>query len=260
MYHRRQATEGVQRHSQKFLLRISLKVWSVFMAAPQIASLQPQIKAPFLDGLAPVELQAVLASARECRYQAGTVIASQGTPANSLFLLVKGRARFFVLTPDGHKIVLMWLPVGEIIGGAALQNRPSDYIVSTETVKDSTILAWDRPAIRRLAIRYPRLLDNTLNTAAAFLTFYVATHVALTCHTAQQRLAAILVNLAQGIGRKVSTGVELDVTNEELAEAANVTHFTASRLISHWQRQGALVKTRGKILLHSPAKLFLAAV
>jgi CRP-like cAMP-binding protein len=53
--------------------------------------------------------------------------------------------------------------------------------------------------------------------------------------------------------------VELDVTNEELAQAANVTHFTASRLLNHWQRQGALVKTRGKILLRSPEKLLLSA-
>jgi CRP-like cAMP-binding protein len=229
------------------------------MTGPQVAALRPRVKSPFLDGLALHELDEVLAAARECRFLAGTVLASQGTPANSLFLLVSGRARFFVLTPDGHKIVLMWLPVGEVIGGAALQSRLSDYIVSTETVKDCTILVWDRPTIRRLAISYPRLLDNALDMAAEYLTFYVATHVALTCHTAPQRLAAILVNLAQGIGHKVPKGVELDVTNEELAQAANVTHFTASRLISQWQRQGALVKTRGKILLRSPGKLFLAA-
>lgn len=222
------------------------------MAAPQLAAVQPRIKSPFLDGLAPHEVKDVLACSRECRFLAGTVIASQGTPANSVFLLVKGRARFFILTPDGHKIVLLWLPVGEIIGGAALQCRPSDYIVSTETVKDSTLLIWDRPTIRRLAVRYPQLLENALITASEYLTFYVATHVALTCHTAQERLAAILVNLAQGIGHKVTAGVELDVTNEELAQAANVTHFTASRFISQWQRQGALVKTRGKILLRSP--------
>ena len=230
------------------------------MAAPQLAVKQPRVKAPFLEGLAPLEVETVLAAARECHYQAGTIIASQGTPANSVFLLVRGRARFFILTPDGHKIVLMWLPAGEIIGGAALQCRPSEYIVSTETMKDSTMLVWDRPAIRRLAVRYPRLLDNALVTAAEYLTFYVATHVALTCHTAQQRLAAILANLAQGIGHKVPAGIELDVTNEELAEAANVTHFTASRLISQWQKQGALAKTRGKILLHSPAKLFLSTI
>jgi CRP-like cAMP-binding protein len=229
------------------------------MTGPQLASLRPRVKSPFLDGLAPRELDEILAAARECRFLAGTVLASQGTPANSLFLLVSGRARFFFLTPEGNKIVLMWFPVGEVIGGAALQSVPSDYIVSTETVKDCTLLVWDRPVLRRLAIRYPRLLDNALNMAAEFLVFYLATHVALTCHTAPQRLAAILVNLAQGIGHKVPAGIELDVTNAELAEAANVTHFTASRLISQWQRQGALVKTRGKILLHSPGKLFLSA-
>lgn len=229
------------------------------MTGPQLAALRPQVKSPFLDGLAPRELDEVLAAGRECRFLAGTVLASQGTPANSLLLLVNGRARFFVLTPDGHKIVLMWLPVGEVIGGAALQSVPSDYIVSTETVRDCTILVWDRSVIRRLALSYPRLLDNALGIATEYLTFYVATHVALTCHTAPQRLAAILVNLAQGIGHKVPRGMELDVTNEELAQAANVTHFTASRLISQWQRQGALVKTRGKILLRSPEKLLLAA-
>ena len=179
------------------------------MTGPQLAALRPQVKSPFLDGLAPRELDEVLAAGRECRFLAGTILASQGTPANSLLLLVNGRARFFVLTPDGHKIVLMWLPVGEVIGGAALQSVPSDYIVSTETVRDCTILVWDRSVIRRLAIRYPRLLDNALGIAAEYLTFYVATHVALTCHTAPQRLAAILVNLAQGIGHKVPRGMEL---------------------------------------------------
>ena len=220
---------------------------------------QVRFKSLFFDGLAPHELSHVLSSARECHYRAGTVVTSQGTPANSLYVLARGRARFFFLTPQGHKLVLMWLPVGEIIGGSALQSRPSDYIVSTETVKDSTLMLWDRPTIRRLAVRYPRLLDNALITAAEFLTFYVATHVALTCHTAPQRLAAILLNLAQGVGHKVPRGIELDVTNEELAQAANVTHFTASRLLSHWQRQGALVKSRGKILLLSPKNLLLAA-
>ena len=139
------------------------------MTGPQLAALRPQVKSPFLDGLAPRELDEVLAAGRECRFLAGTVLASQGTPANSLLLLVNGRARFFVLTPDGHKIVLMWLPVGEVIGGAALQSVPSDYIVSTETVRDCTILVWDRSVIRRLALSYPRLLDNALGIAQSTL-------------------------------------------------------------------------------------------
>src|SRR5262249_3775333 len=126
------------------------------MIDPQLASILARTKSPFLEGLAPQELNAILAAARQGRFQAGTVITSRGTPTDRVFLLVTGRARFFVLTPEGGKILLLWLPEGEIFGVAAMQRRPSDYIASTETVKDSTVLMWNRPTIRRLAMRYPR--------------------------------------------------------------------------------------------------------
>lgn len=230
------------------------------MAVLKLAPARTRLKSPFLEGLTPPELDTVLAAARLCQFQAGAVVVSQGTPADSLFVITRGRARFFILTPEGHRIILLWLPEGEVFGVAAMQFYPSDYIVSVETVRDSTMLKWDRPAIRRLVTRYPRLLDNALITATEYLTFYVATHVALTCHSAQQRLAAVLLNLAKGIGRTVPNGVQLDVNNEELAEAANVTPFTASRLISEWHRRGALVKSRGKIVLRTSGKLFFAQV
>jgi CRP-like cAMP-binding protein len=78
----------------------------------------------------------------------------------------------------------------------------------------------------------------------------------LTSNTARQRLVRVLANLASGFGRKVAGGIELDVTNEDLAYAANVTHFTVSRWLSEWSRSGILVKERGKVLLRSPELLF----
>jgi CRP-like cAMP-binding protein len=46
-----------------------------------------------------------------------------------------------------------------------------------------------------------------------------------------------------------SGGIEIDVTNQELAEAANIDPVTISRLISEWQKSGAVRKRRGKLLL-----------
>jgi len=217
------------------------------------------VKSPFLEGLARSELNTILSAARYLRYPAGAVVAMQSTPASSMFLLVKGRARFFILTPQGKKILLLWLPEGEMFGVSAMLSQSLDYIVSTETLRDSILLVWDRPAIRELAIRYPRLVDNALIAAREYLTFCVTAHIAFTSHTAKQRLADILLHLSQGIGRPVPRGIELDVTNEELAQAANVTPFTTSRLISAWQKKGALIKSRGKIVLLSPGKLLLPA-
>jgi CRP-like cAMP-binding protein len=64
------------------------------------------------------------------------------------------------------------------------------------------------------------------------------------------------VCLAETIGNQTSDGFEFDATNEELAAAANVTPFTTSRLLSEWQRNRAVVKRRGKILLRTPEELF----
>lgn len=225
------------------------------MSSLRSFALETEVQPPFLDGLSHHETNTVLAAATTRHFAAGAIISHQDMPAHHFFLLLRGRARFFLITPQGKKLVLLWLPEGEVFGGIALEVQPREYLVSTETVRDSTILVWDRATIRRLANRYPRLMENAFQLAADYLTFYVATHVALTSHTASQRLAGVLVNLARGIGRPVEDAIELDVTNEELAQTANITHFTASRLMSQWQRRGALVKRRGKVLLLAPERL-----
>ena len=68
------------------------------------------------------------------------------------------------------------------------------------------------------------------------------------------------MELAGAIGRKVPDGVELEVTNEDLANAASITPFTASRLLSTWQRDRAVVKRRGKLLLRAPERLLFRLV
>jgi CRP/FNR family transcriptional regulator, nitrogen oxide reductase regulator len=213
------------------------------------------LRSQFLEGLATSARNVILAAATKRRLHVRSVVLHQGDPAERMFLLTKGRARFFFMTPSGRKILLHWLSPGDVFGGATILSSPSQYLVSTETVKDSSVLVWDRTTIRGLVARYPRLLENGLSIASDYFAWYLASHVALTCHSARQRLAQVLASLAEGIGREVPDGIELDVTNEELANAANVTPFTASRLFSSWRLNGMVTKSRGKILLHCPERL-----
>jgi len=209
----------------------------------------------FFDGLTTPELKAVLECARTREYSPGAVVSHEGHPADHCFLLLSGRARFFTLTPVGEKILLFWVAPGEVLGGAAALDRRLDYLVSTETVKKSSFLVWNHTSISALCQRYPRLLSNGLLIAHDYLVLYRALHLSLACHSARQRLATVLVNLATGIGHRVPEGVQLDVNNEELANEAHVTHFTASRLMSEWQRSGMVIKRRGKVLLPAPELL-----
>jgi CRP-like cAMP-binding protein len=212
-----------------------------------------------LRGLEPSEIDVILGAARPRQFSARSLITRQDDPAEQLFLLWRGRARYFYETPNGKKHILIWITPGQIFGGAALALPPSTYLVSTEAVRDSTVLVWDGPAIRDLARRFPRVMMNAYTVGMAYLSWYVGTHAALASQTARERLAHILLAYAPSIGQKISGGIGLDVTNEELADAANITLHTTSRLISEWQKVGAIRKNRGKILLLSGERLFVRA-
>ena len=207
------------------------------------------LESRFLKGLSPIVRQALLSAAVQRRLPAHTILTNQEDPAQHFFLLLSGLARHFFTSYDGYKQLLLWLRPGDIIGGMALLPNRAEYLVSTELLSKSVLAVWERHDIRRLVAEYPILLENSVVIASDYLTWYVASHSALRCRDARHRLSYVLTSLASGLGRKTPEGIELDVTNEELANTAGVSYFTVSRLLSHWQRKGAVSKKRGKLLI-----------
>ena len=214
------------------------------------------LRTRLLEGLSPEERNSILSSALHFRFKENSVPTWQGDPADRMFLLINGSARYFFLTPDGRKVYILWLTPGEIFGGACLVSQPSAFIVSTEVAKGAEVLVWERQTIRTLSQRFPRLMENVLSIACDYLVWNVASHLGLICHSARQRLAHVLVSLASGFGQKRPDGIRIEVTNEQLANTANITLFTASRLLSEWHRKGILSKKRGEIVLRNPEELF----
>jgi len=212
--------------------------------------------AELFRGLTSQEVHSVLGAARLRRYPAKSVIYHQADPAKHVLLLREGRARYFYETGNGEKLILRWLLPGYTFGLGGMLLQMPKYLVGVEAVQDSLVSVWDTRSFRGLARRLPQLVENALFITSYSFGWYIAAHAALCSQSAQERLAQILFEYATKVGRKVPGGIELDATNEELADAANVTHFTASRLISAWARTGLVQKQRGKIMLCSPERLF----
>src|SRR5215471_9527078 len=114
-----------------------------------------KLRSPFLEGLTLPELESVLELAAYRKCEANSVIIDQDDPANHLYLLLTGRARFFFITESGQKIIHLWIAPGEIFGVATFLPPSTGYLVSTEAVRDSAMLAWDRNSMRSLAAKYP---------------------------------------------------------------------------------------------------------
>lgn len=223
-----------------------------------ISAIAHQFGVRLLEGIPSSDRASILSEASWRQHSKTCVETNQGDPANQYYLLIKGTARFFFLTPQGQKVYLIWLKSGDTFGGATLLMKPSPYLVSTEVTKGSRTFVWQRDTIRSIAARFPRLMENGLSIASDYLTWYVATHLCLVAHSASERLAHVLTTLANGIGEKFPDGIHLSITNEQLANTANISIFTASRILSVWQQQNIVTKRRSQIILRSPQQLLPA--
>jgi CRP-like cAMP-binding protein len=212
-------------------------------------------KSRLLKGLTSAQLAQVFADASTRRIAANKVVVHQGDPADHLFLINSGHARYFFITEQGRKLLLFRLLPGDVFGGAAILSERMPYLVGTETVKETQVCVWPRSKLERLAEKHPRLMQNMMRITYDYLGWYAAAHVGLTCDSAAQRFAEVLLTLAHTVGQRKANGIEIEATNEELASAAAVTRFTASRLMSQWQRAGIVVKRWRRLVILSPERL-----
>jgi CRP-like cAMP-binding protein len=116
---------------------------------------------------------------------------------------------------------------------------------------------WDRPTIHRLAAQYPVIWQNAFEMLILGVGPFIEFYGSQLYDSAPQRLARVLLHVAEALGRRNANGIEVSIRNEDLAHAANVTLFTASRLLNQWQRKKLIVKTRRKIVLRCPECLLL---
>jgi CRP-like cAMP-binding protein len=221
------------------------------MKTASAAALPPGFRSTFFEGLTAPESKAVLAAARQETISPRQLLQREGEPATRLWLLVTGRAAAYRLAHDGGKLFLRWGLPGDPFGLATIVRAPARYLVTVEAVQEGSLLAWDLPSCRALVLRCPSLSKAVNSVVSNYLDGLIDALSARSFQTAEQRLARMLVVSARQLGRTGREGIELDLTNEQLAVTAQVSLFTATRKLSKWQDLGILKKHRGKIVLRS---------
>jgi CRP-like cAMP-binding protein len=211
----------------------------------------------FLTNLEQPATRAILAAAQIRRISAKHNITSGGHRATHLFLVQSGQVQYYHLTKQGESVLLAWLVPGGVIGLVTLLKSPSTYMATAEATSDCELLAWDHSVIRKLASRHPLLMENGLHIGLDYLRSYIQRHIGLVTKTAEERLAETLIRLGDESGEVRPDGIEIYATNDQLGGLADISPFTASRVLRKWVRGGILSKKRGRVLLHAPEALMI---
>jgi CRP-like cAMP-binding protein len=102
---------------------------------------------PFFAGLDDGFTNLMVSCASNVRFKEGTYMLREGDPANTFYLIRKGRVAVEVLAPQHKPIIVSTLGVGEILGWSWLL-PPFQWKFSARAVDDIRAIALDGKCLR----------------------------------------------------------------------------------------------------------------
>jgi CRP-like cAMP-binding protein len=224
---------------------------------PHPHSRTPDPPNQLLAGIALDAQRFILAESQRRIFRPAQVLCQSGEPATQLFVLRKGRVQYSRLATTGQQVALGILAPGDVFGLGSLVAIKLGYLGTGEALEAGEAYVWDRDVILRLAEEHPQITTNALGITLRYVAAFVERHERLVAGTAGQRLAGALTNLGARTGTPSRHGIEVRVKNDQLASLADVSPFTASRLLRSLARSGVVSKSRGRVHILHPERLLV---
>jgi CRP/FNR family transcriptional regulator, nitrogen oxide reductase regulator len=192
----------------------------------------------------------IVSMARPRDYACRQVIFFAGDPIKETLLLTDGRAKIMQLGECGTEVILRFTVPGEVIGELGLV--PGDTHSSTAVaLQNCKVLVWGAAAFEAALERFPILQRNAERIIQRRLEQLESRFCEVATELASPRLAHTLVRLIDQMGHKVNSHVEVNISQEALAQMTAMTTFTVNRLLTNWENQGMLRVRREAIEIHS---------
>src|SRR6266403_4956772 len=192
----------------------------------------------------------IVATARPRDYACRQVMFLAGDPIKETLLLTDGRAKIIQLAESGSEVILRFTVPGEVIGELGLVPW-SAHSSTAQALQDCKVLVWSAASFQAALDRFPILQRNAERIIQRRLEELESRFCEVSTQLAPPRLAHALIRLTDQIGHKVNSHVEVNVSQEALAQMSAMTTFTVNRLLTNWESQGFLRVRRETIEIHS---------
>ena len=212
---------------------------------------------PLLNILSGADRQRVLRDLTEAHYGKGDLIFREGDPTEYFHIVKKGTVKCVKSTPDGKECTLKMLIPGDLFCCDAAAFDGACHPGTAQPMGEVSILRMSKKAyfdmLRRspdAAIEVIKYLGNRLNEAQE-----KAKNLAL--DPAEQRLAALLVDLATRNGIKEPQGVRLALrlTRQDMANMVGTTTETTIRIMSRFKRERLVSGTAKRLIILDLSRL-----
>lgn len=184
-------------------------------------------------------------------YQKGEMVAMQGEPVSSLFIILLGSVKGEMIDYSGKTIKIEDIEAPRPLAAAFLFGKENRFPVTVTANNDVKILAIPVPEFLKLLQRNTRILVNYLNSISSRSQFLSQKLHFLNFKTIREKVAHFLLQQA---GEKLHS-FELKATQQQLSELFGVTRPSLARVISEMQREKLFIIERKTVTLLNRQKL-----
>lgn len=212
--------------------------------------------ADFLGQLAAVERGELLKLAKRRSLHRGDFVFRVGDLKRGAFILLRGRLKFFRLTPDGREVILWFCFAGEIFGMSEVPAAKGRR-VNVEACEDSEVAIIADTAFNRFLDDHPAAARLCRRTMAARLGLLTNTLVNLVADDAYARVAKLVLHLGVHHGTRLDGAITLEVvlTHQEIADMTGVNRQTVTRILGDLRRKRILSIQRRRIRIDNAEML-----
>jgi CRP-like cAMP-binding protein len=200
-------------------------------------------------GLSQAELQEMERITKMQAIKKRQTIYLPGDPANTVYLLKKGRVKIASSDPSGKEVTFEILEAGEIFGELeALENAPRETLA--EALDDALICAIRREDFDRYLREHPNLTVKLTKLIGLRLRRIQSRVEDLVFRDVPARLAHFLLELSKTDGTPDDLGIRLQakLTHQEMANLIGCSRETVSIILGQFREQH-LIRIEGRSIV-----------
>jgi len=182
-------------------------------------------------------------------FKKNAVIYSQGDPAECIFYIQKGRVKLHVVSEHGKEAVVAIMEAGQFFGEGCL-NGDTARVATATSLGDGAIVSISKHAMREALKNEPRFAQLFVNYLLTRNTRVEEDLIDQLFNSSERRLARLLLLLAHFGKDGVPQPIDIEISQETLAEMIGTTRSRVSFFMNKFRKLG-FVSYNGKIHVHN---------
>jgi CRP/FNR family transcriptional regulator, cyclic AMP receptor protein len=199
-------------------------------------------------GLPPATIRQISSLSIRRSYSVGAIVFSQADPGDALYGVVSGKIRISASSRDGREIFLNIMEPGDTFGEIALLDGRHRTATASATATSELIIIT-RDHFLELLKREPTLVNHVVQLLCDRIRWTSGLAEESALLSVPERLARRLLSLARLHGRETRNGVELRISQEEVAHFLGLSRQAVNQYLQHWKARGWVGLGRGKIMI-----------